>query len=149
MLRPLIAQKFSELQQTIDLKRAGDDAAALALVRTDVGRAVMDKVRATIQSMRAEEERLLAIRESQVQRTWFIFETTMIGAAAVVVILALAALWNALRRMRQAEAARDALAARFERRLVAIMAADVEGHSRIWSATSLRRSRPPSLTGAQ
>jgi class 3 adenylate cyclase len=130
VLRPLIAQKLSELQQTIDLKRAGDDAAAIALVRTDVGRAVMDKVRATIQRMRAEEERLLAIRESQVQRTWLIFETTMIGAAAVVVILALAALWNALWRMRQAEAARDALAARFERRLVAIMAADVEGYSR-------------------
>jgi class 3 adenylate cyclase len=130
LLRPLIAQKLSELRQTIDLKRAGDDAGALAVVRTDLGRTVMDNIRETIDSMRAEEERLLAIRQSQVQRTWLIFQISMIAAAAMVVVFALIASWNALARMRQAEAARDALAARFERRLVAIMAADVEGYSR-------------------
>jgi class 3 adenylate cyclase/CHASE3 domain sensor protein len=129
-LRPLIAQKFSELRQTIDLKRAADEAGALALVRTDLGRAVMDKIRETIESMQAEEERLLTIGQHRVQRTWLIFQIIMIGAAALVVVLALAALWNALERMHHAEALRDALAARFERKLVAIMAADVEGYSR-------------------
>jgi signal transduction histidine kinase/DNA-binding response OmpR family regulator/CHASE3 domain sensor protein len=56
LLQPLIASKLEELAQTIALERNGDHAAALALVRSDRGRDMMDRVRQLIEAMLATEQ---------------------------------------------------------------------------------------------
>ena len=55
-LAPLIADKLAELQQTIELRRTRDFAAAQAVVLTDRGKKAMDAIRTIIQEMNAEEE---------------------------------------------------------------------------------------------
>ncbi len=54
-LEPLIAAKFDELQETIDLRRGAGFDAALAVVLTDKGKAVMDNIRRVIGEMSGDE----------------------------------------------------------------------------------------------
>jgi methyl-accepting chemotaxis protein len=64
---PLIADKFAELQQTIDLRRSGDFAAAQKLVMTDRGKKTMDAIRNLLQEMNSEEDGLLKTRAESAQ----------------------------------------------------------------------------------
>jgi methyl-accepting chemotaxis protein len=61
-LAPLIADKFAELQQTIDVRKARDFAAAQSIVLSDRGKKAMDTIRALIREMNSEEETLLKTR---------------------------------------------------------------------------------------
>jgi signal transduction histidine kinase/CheY-like chemotaxis protein/CHASE3 domain sensor protein len=75
LLRQNVETKLAELAKTIELKRAGDDAAALALVRTDAGKLDMDAIRAQISAIAQEElrvrvQRLLDMEGAQ-QRAFF------------------------------------------------------------------------------
>ena len=63
-LEPLIAAKFDELQETIDLRRNAGFDAALAVVLTDKGKAVMDNIRKVIGEMQGDEDALLVIRDA-------------------------------------------------------------------------------------
>src|SRR5476651_1528378 len=60
-LEPLIADKFAELKQTIDLRRdpAQGFEAARQVVVTDKGKGLMDDIRKVVQDMEAEENALL------------------------------------------------------------------------------------------
>ncbi|HEX3757513.1 MAG TPA: CHASE3 domain-containing protein, partial [Kofleriaceae bacterium] len=62
MIAPLVDSKLAELQQTIDQRRAGDTAGALAVVQSDRGRVVMDRLRQNVDAMAAAEAALLAQR---------------------------------------------------------------------------------------
>jgi methyl-accepting chemotaxis protein len=66
-LAPLIADKLAELQQTIDLRRAHDFAAAQAVVITDRGKKAMDGIRSLLQELKAEESVLLKQRADLAQ----------------------------------------------------------------------------------
>lgn len=68
-LEPLVAAKFAELKETIDLRRAEGFEAALEVVLTDKGKAVMDEIRNTITVMANEEEELLVIRSAEAEAT--------------------------------------------------------------------------------
>lgn len=63
-LRPLVDDKFAEMQSTIDLRRAKGFEAARGVVLTDAGKAVMDEIRALTGAMTQEEVDLLAVREA-------------------------------------------------------------------------------------
>ncbi|HEY8084261.1 MAG TPA: CHASE3 domain-containing protein [Methylophilaceae bacterium] len=65
-LEPLVATKLAELKETIELRKGskGFDA-ALAVVRTDKGKQAMDDARGVMKEIRDEENRLLALRNSQ------------------------------------------------------------------------------------
>jgi signal transduction histidine kinase/DNA-binding response OmpR family regulator/CHASE3 domain sensor protein len=56
LLQPLISSKLEELAETVALKRNGDHEAALALVRSDRGRDMMDRVRQLVEAMIATEQ---------------------------------------------------------------------------------------------
>ena len=62
VLRQHIDAKLAELAQTIDLRRAGQEAAALSLVRSDAGKLDMDAIRAQIASIAQEETRVRSLR---------------------------------------------------------------------------------------
>jgi methyl-accepting chemotaxis protein len=66
-LAPLIADKFTELQQTIELRKTGDFAAAQKVVLTDGGKRTMDAIRTLLQEMNAEEDALLKTRAEAAQ----------------------------------------------------------------------------------
>ena len=61
-LAPLITDKLTELQQTIDTRRARDFAAAQAIVMSDRGKKSMDAIRSIVQDMNADEDLLLKKR---------------------------------------------------------------------------------------
>jgi signal transduction histidine kinase/CheY-like chemotaxis protein/CHASE3 domain sensor protein len=65
----IAGEKMSEMAQTIELRRAGNNAAALALVRTDRGKSAMDRARALVAEMRREEQSLLAERQALWQQS--------------------------------------------------------------------------------
>lgn len=66
-LRRSLEAKLAELRETIDLRRAGGPGAALAVVKTDRGKAQMDAIRSRLQAMRQEEQRLRLIRVSEME----------------------------------------------------------------------------------
>jgi methyl-accepting chemotaxis protein len=93
-LEPLVASKFAELQETIDLRRTQGFAAAEKVVITDRGKSVMDSVRKLVGDMKAEEADLLAKRSAEeknrARRTNL---TIILGSFCSFVLLSLAALF--------------------------------------------------------
>ena len=67
-LDPLIAERMALLAQTIESERQGEHDAALALVNSDRGKFVMDKIRGVLRIMNDEEHRLLWIRQQQLAK---------------------------------------------------------------------------------
>ena len=65
ILEPLILEKMSELKETIDLRREKGFNAALALVKTDKGKQVMDNIRKMVDEIDKEEKGLLKIRYAE------------------------------------------------------------------------------------
>jgi methyl-accepting chemotaxis protein len=64
-LAPLVQAKLRELQQTIDLRAGpGGFDAALAVVLTDKGKAVMDQIRGVLTAMSQAERQLLSSRSA-------------------------------------------------------------------------------------
>jgi methyl-accepting chemotaxis protein len=98
VLEPLIKGKdgkFAELLATIEARKdkARGMEAALQIVRTDRGKAVMDSIRRTIDEMTREEETLLLKRTSEAQDTAHSATLTILGGTGVAfVVLALAGL---------------------------------------------------------
>ena len=68
-VEPLVREKLAELRETIELRRTGNAAAALAMVRTGRGRALMDRLRAELQAMVENEERQLEVRSAEWHET--------------------------------------------------------------------------------
>ena len=67
-LRPLVALKLAELNETVELRRTRGAAAAVAEVTTDRGRLLMDQIRNVLSAMRAEETALLEQSSSRSDR---------------------------------------------------------------------------------
>ncbi len=61
-LEPLVDGKLAELKETLDLERTQSVEAALAVVRTNRGKQLMDSIRTTIQRMESRERELLQQR---------------------------------------------------------------------------------------
>ncbi|KQV39758.1 hypothetical protein ASC96_22925 [Rhizobium sp. Root1204] len=131
VLRSLTTQKLSELRQTIEHRRAGDEGAAIAMLRNGQGKVLMDGVRDVLERMRREEESLMTLRANQARRAGFVLEMMVIGLAMLTALMGVIAVRATLRRARSAEASRDELLQHLDRKLLAIMAADIVGYSRM------------------
>jgi signal transduction histidine kinase/CheY-like chemotaxis protein len=73
-LRQLITQKLDELRSTVDAYNAGNKAMALAIVNSDNGFQLMVEIRRTIETMQAEENRLLTARQSTAARSGMLLQ---------------------------------------------------------------------------
>jgi CheY-like chemotaxis protein/CHASE3 domain sensor protein len=82
-----VSQKLAELDRVIALRRKGDVAGALAVVRTDRGQASMDRIRSMVTTMEATERMALATREQQWQRAELISTSVTFGGSALLLIL--------------------------------------------------------------
>jgi PAS domain S-box-containing protein len=105
-IEPLMARKFAELQETIRLHDAGDHAAALALVRTGVGRDLMTGIRVATLRLMDEQRHLVSQQNSHALSTsiWLLL-VNLVGLA-LIVVLAMASV-VAIRRSAGRELARS------------------------------------------
>jgi class 3 adenylate cyclase len=133
-LRTLVAQKLSELRQTVERRRSGDEAGAMTVLRSGQGKIIMDGLREVLTHMREEEEGVMIDRAFQARRSAFRMEAAIVALSLLSAGLAFLALRASLRRAKSAEASRDEILARLDRRLMAIMALDVVGYSRLMEA---------------
>jgi signal transduction histidine kinase/ActR/RegA family two-component response regulator len=88
------AARLEVIRRTIDLAREGDPAEATALIRSDLGRRLMDDLRRQVAVMQADEQALLRRRAADSAATYrnlvgSIFLTTLTGLVLVSVILTL------------------------------------------------------------
>ena len=100
-LRRLSAAKLAELGQTIDLWDAGRRDAALAIVRSDRGLALMANIRGEVASMRTGEEQLLVERTRRAEslRRWSLVGVFSLGVLALVLLVLLRNLFERDRRL--------------------------------------------------
>lgn len=103
-------QKFAEMDQTIELTKAGRIEDARSVVLGDTGRTFMNNLRQQIEKLIDDEGRLLTERSQTSQRTnRLLLILTILGAALVVVVGGIAVLLMR-RNVAQREAARQELA---------------------------------------
>lgn len=108
-LRPIIDEKIAELARTTERMQAGDQAGALAIVRTNAGRDLMRRIRAAIAEFDRAELELQATRAERAA-----FRRSILAAVIVVALFLAAALaWLVIRtdryRTRELRSANDAL----------------------------------------
>ncbi|MBC8066734.1 MAG: CHASE3 domain-containing protein, partial [Deltaproteobacteria bacterium] len=86
------AAKFDELGQTIALHRGGDPAGALAIVREDRGRRIMDRIRGLIDEMKAVERTTLEAKSAAWEEAVTLSSIiTWLGAGVLLALIAAAA----------------------------------------------------------
>ncbi|MDC7786160.1 CHASE3 domain-containing protein [Rhodoplanes sp. TEM] len=103
----IIDAKIAEMQDTIDLVRAGRRDDAVAIVRSDRGRALMEEARGIFDRLiRGAEDRIGdAVRHQYGTISWLIW-VTLLGALVIVGVVAAAA-WMATVYTRQLVAAQE------------------------------------------
>jgi methyl-accepting chemotaxis protein len=86
-LQPVVANKLSELAETVTLRRQGKEHAALEIVLTDRGKNSMDDIRRVIGEMDQEETGLLQERALRAKATGEFSSRAMIVGGLVVLLL--------------------------------------------------------------
>ena len=86
-LEQAVIEKQAELAQTIALKRAGDAGRALATVRTDRGKLLMDRIRSLVGQMQSTEQQELAARQNQWESAETISSAVTFGGSALLLLL--------------------------------------------------------------
>ena len=84
-------QKFAELEDTIVLKRAGNSENALAVVNTDRGKIVMDRLRDVITQFIEEDRATLVMRTDSIRQSSALLFIIISGGAAILFVLIIAA----------------------------------------------------------
>jgi CheY-like chemotaxis protein/signal transduction histidine kinase/CHASE3 domain sensor protein len=105
-LESLADLKMAELESTVVARRAGKPDAALAIVRTDRGKIYMDRIRASVSEMEANERQLIARRAEESQNAATVSLAVTLGGSGVLLFLIGGAAVVASRdfRTRQAQA---------------------------------------------
>jgi signal transduction histidine kinase len=110
-LRDAIGDRMTEIDEAIAFYRAGNASEALALIRTNRGKATMDRVRSVVAEMRRDDSADLQQRLAATERIddWLRLAsiTTLLGVFAVGAY----GLFEARRRLREVSEAQDKLVA--------------------------------------
>lgn len=106
-LSDVVAQRLAELRTTVDLVRHGQREQAIAAVRTNRGKALMDQARDLLQTIIADAEdtlgRLGAAQAASANALWWV----SVGGGLFVVLVTLAGLLTILSYLRQLAATRQ------------------------------------------
>ncbi len=86
-IRGLMASKFAELAQTIELHREGEIKEALTMVKTSAGKQVMDEFRVLVTKMNDEENRLLDQRVTTSHQTARASSWAIYGGSGLVFLI--------------------------------------------------------------
>ena len=136
-IQPLIDRKMAELRQTIELRRAGKIEAALQVVRQNLGKETMDRLRDLVGEMQVTEHNLL---NQRVQADTTAVQNTELSVLTACLFALAALIWslNLINQdilqqrqidalLRESEAKLRSLA---ESNVIGIVYADVEGNIR-------------------
>ncbi len=104
-LGPLIVRRLDRLHDIVRLNEAGQKAAAMAEVRSELGTVLTDEIRAIVVLMVDEERRLLTLRTGKVARSNMLF--LAVNLAGIALMIGLAAISFLVVRRMGAEALRD------------------------------------------
>ena len=96
-LRPLVAAKLSELQETIDLRRGEGLEAALRVVASGKGKKVMDEIRVDLERIGGEERRLLDERAKSSEAAAQLTTSVILGGPVVIALILLTISWLVIR----------------------------------------------------
>ncbi len=89
------ASKLTELRETIDRKRRGDDDGALRVVMTDRGREIMNRLRIDVAAMKEVERSQLDARTREWEEaTAFSAMVTWVGSALLLVLIGIAVIMS-------------------------------------------------------
>jgi methyl-accepting chemotaxis protein len=114
VLEALVADKFTNLQEVIDLRKAKGFAAASQEVLTDKGKNQMDAIRKLVSTLMSEETRLLEIRSTEEKdRADRTVLTITLGCLISFVLLVVVGVWltrNIAGPLRQVSAAAQKIA---------------------------------------
>jgi CHASE3 domain sensor protein len=88
---------MAELRRTVDLRRNGQMNDAVAIVLSDKGKDLMDRMRQTICMMRSEEARLLFARQDEARQKALLIQYGAF-AALVLSLLMSVSVFRSLRR---------------------------------------------------
>jgi CheY-like chemotaxis protein/signal transduction histidine kinase/CHASE3 domain sensor protein len=80
-------EKLVDIERTIDLRRTGDAAAALAAVRTGQGKALMDKLRGILGDMQVQETAVIDARTRQAEEAAALGNLVRIGGSTLLLVL--------------------------------------------------------------
>ncbi|HMR32499.1 MAG TPA: CHASE3 domain-containing protein [Geminicoccaceae bacterium] len=105
-LSRLIDDKLAELARTIGLARSGERDAAVAIVRSDRGKAVMDQIRGVIGPLITRSDQRVLQRLGELQGAARILAWTTAVGAVLILAFAAAASATVLRYTRELAAAR-------------------------------------------
>ena len=83
----LAADKFDELGETVALRRGGNAEAALSVVKTNRGRATMDRIRDLVGQMMNDEQARLAVRQREWQEAITLSARIQGGGSLVLLLL--------------------------------------------------------------
>jgi CHASE3 domain sensor protein len=86
-LEQACADKMAELAQTIALRRQGDSTGALAIVRTNRGNELMERIRTVTAQMAGAERRILAAHQAERLGASRISSFVIVGGAAFLLAL--------------------------------------------------------------
>jgi signal transduction histidine kinase len=108
-LRSLVSAKLDETTQTVQLRRSGNASAALEIVNTNFGRDLMQQIRASIDRVLSEEDRLLnqRIAAADASEAWLL--GVNLGGVALVIALAVLSIIGVRRHTTALLAAQAAL----------------------------------------
>jgi PAS domain S-box-containing protein len=85
-IRQNVEAKFSELEETIDLARTGQLEKALNIVKSDLGKQIMDSLRSNFIEFQAEEERLLEVRHEEYVSNQNFMRLLLAGETALLIL---------------------------------------------------------------
>lgn len=98
-LRKLVANKVTELQQTIDLRSSGHADAALAVVDKDYGNGLMTAIRRVICEMQGREIRLFEQRSAYAASLYQLGTLTLIGSMLLMAVIGAISVLDAHRKI--------------------------------------------------
>jgi CheY-like chemotaxis protein/CHASE3 domain sensor protein len=85
------ADKMQELDDTVALRRQGDNSSALKLVRTNRGKDAMERIRATIAEMQRDARGALVTRQDEWLRAARLSSLVVLGGSGLLLVLVAAA----------------------------------------------------------
>lgn len=125
-LDPIIQEKLEDLAIKVRLLEGGDTAAAVDLFHRDRGRELMAAIEEHVARMCADEERLLTTRSENSARSSRQFLFVGMADSFVILLLGWLAISFSLRTTQSLEAAKAALEAKVEERIVELREANDE-----------------------
>jgi signal transduction histidine kinase len=132
-LTAVSAEKLAELEDTVELARAGHRDQAMDLVLSDRGKNLMDQARAPLRAMLADADQHVANDLARLNANALLMRTVTIGGGMVILLFSGAAVWlllryirDALRARKEVEALNASLEDRVARRTAALTRANEE-----------------------